>query len=367
MADIRVERLADLVTRYSLNVKKNDLLLIAGETAAEPFIKEASRAAIMRGAHVMTRAIFPWQDEMFFTLASEEQLKYVNPVQKFQVETVTRFLGISASTNSKRLSRVAPEKMALQSQARREVNDRFMARSEKGELSWCGCAYPASGEAQDAEMGIVAWEDFVFGACLCDKPNPIKAWKEVGKHHAAMIEFLSKAKIFRIEADRTDLTLDCGGRKWINCAGENNMPDGEVFTAPVETATTGKIKYNVPSVYGGREVGGMELTFKNGRVTRSRADKNEDFLKAMLEQDKGAKVLGEFAIGTNFGISDYTKNILFDEKIGGSVHLALGRAYGESGGTNMSALHWDMILDLRKGGTLYADKKKVVVDGRITI
>ncbi len=367
MSDVRIERLAELVSGYSLKVKKNDLVLIAGEVAAEPFIKEASRVAIMRGAHVMTRAVFPWQDEMFFSLAGDEQLKYVNPIQKFQVETVTKFLGISASTNPKRLSRISPEKMAAASQARRDINERFMERSEKGELSWCGCAYPACGEAQDAEMGIEAWEDFVFGACLCDKPNPVKAWKEVGKHHEQMIKVLEKAKIFRIEAPGTDLTLDCTGRKWINCAGENNMPDGEVFTAPAETFTSGKIKYNVPSVYGGREVHGVELTFKNGRVTRAKAEKSEDFLKAMLEQDAGAKVLGEFAIGTNFGITDYTKNILFDEKIGGSVHLALGRAYGESGGTNVSALHWDMILDLRKGGTLYADKKKIVVDGKITI
>ena len=216
-------------------------------------------------------------------------------------------------------------------------------------------------------MGLEAWADFVYSACLCDRPNPARRWKEVRTHQQQMIELLDKKKIFRIVGDGTDLTLDCTGRKWINCWGQRNMPDGEVFTAPIETATTGKIRYTIPTVYGGREVHNIDLTFKNGRVIKAKAQKGNEFLNAMLEQDKGAKVLGEFAIGTNFGIVNYTKNILFDEKIGGTVHLALGKCYPECGGTNSSALHWDMICDLRKGGILYADGKKILVDGKLLI
>lgn len=367
MADVRIERLADLVISYSLGVKKNELVQIAGDVSAEPFIRETIRLALNKGAHVMTRVGFPWQDEMFFKTASDSQLEYINPVLKFQVEHIKHFLGIVCSSNSKRLTRVEPEKMAKANRARYAVNERFMERAAAKDLMWCGVAYPGAGEAQDAEMGIEAWENFVFESCLCDKPNPVKRWKEVSKRQDEMTIFLNKAKNFKIEADGTDLTISAAGRKWINCDGKYNMPDGEVFTAPVEDSAEGKIKYIVPTVYGGREVNNIELTFKKGKVIKAKATKGEEYLNKMIDMDEGGRYLGEFAIGTNFGIKDYTKNILFDEKIGGTVHLALGRCYEECGGTNKSALHWDMICDLRKGGTLTADGKKIVEDGVIKI
>jgi len=367
MADVRVERLAGLVVNYSLGVRKNDLMMIAGESSGEPLIREAMRAALERGANIMTQIAFPWQDELFFKLAADHQLEYVNPVQKFQIEQITRFLGIVCTTNSKRLTRVAPEKTAKTSKARYEINDRFMQRAAAKELTWCGVAFPGSGDAQDAEMGIEAWENFVFEACLCDKPNPVKAWKEVGARQEEMVKYLNKAKSFRIEADGTDFKVEAGGRKWINCDGKYNMPDSEVFTAPIEDSAEGRIRFNVPAVHAGREVSGVEVTFKKGKAVKAKAAKAEDYMNEMLNMDKGARYLGEFAIGTNFGIKDYTKKILFDEKIGGSIHMAFGRCYEECGGTNKSALHWDMILDLRKGGTLIADGKKIVVDGVIKI
>ncbi|MEP0815001.1 MAG: aminopeptidase [bacterium] len=367
MSDLRVERLADLLINYSLKVKKNDLVVIAGSVIAEPLIKEAMKAVMARGAHPTTRLAFEWQDELFFQMAADHQLSFTNPFVLHQMEKMDKFLGVWAGENSKKLTTVDPAKIAKVSQARRPISDIFSERDASGSLQWVGTIYPAAGEAQDAEMGTEEWADFCYSACLCDKPNPAKRWKEVRDHQKEMVKFLEKAKIFRIQAEGTDLTLDCTGRRWINCCGEKNMPDGEVFTAPIETATTGKIRYTVPTVYGGREVNDIELTFKAGKVVKNKAAKGGEILSAMIEQDAGAKILGEFAIGTNFGIKNYTKNILFDEKIGGTVHLALGRCYKECGGTNESALHWDMICDLRQGGTLTADGKKILVDGKILI
>ncbi len=367
MADVRLERLADLLVRYSLRVRKHHKVVIMGDVVSEPMMKEVVRAVLQRGAHPVLRPHFGWGAELHYALAADHQLDYVSPMAEFEMKTIDHLLAILGSENSKRLSNVPPEKIAQASQSRRAINEIMMERSAKGELRWSGMCYPAPGEAQDAEMGMEEWTSFVYGACLCDKPGAVKRWKDVEKRQAEMVKFLNKAKKFRVVADGTDLRLDCTGRKWINCCGEKNMPDGEVFTAPIEDATEGRIRYSFPTVYGGREVDGIELTFKKGRVTRHKAKKGHEFLRTMLGQDAGAKILGEFAIGTNYGITKHTKNILFDEKIGGSVHLALGLPYKECGGVNKSALHWDMICDLRSGGVVYADGRKIVEDGKIKI
>ncbi len=367
MADVRVERLADLLVRYSLRVRKGDLVIVSGEVVAEPLIKEVGRVVLQRGGHLMIHANFDWSSELFFEQAADHQLEYVSPVAKLEFDKADSMLSILGSMNSKRLSRVPPAKMARVTQARRPVTERFVERTAAGDLRWAGVCYPAPGEAQDAEMGMLEWEAFIYGACMVDRPGAVARWKEVAKRQDETVGFLNKARKFRIVAEGTDLSLDCTGRKWINCAGEKNMPDGEVFTAPVEDATEGRIRYSFPTVYGGREVDGIELTFRKGKVVRSKARKGEEFLRSMLGQDAGAKVLGEFAIGTNAVITTHTKNILFDEKIGGTVHLALGLGFPECGSRNKSGLHWDMICDLRRGGVVYADGRKILENGKLKI
>jgi aminopeptidase len=214
-------------------------------------------------------------------------------------------------------------------------------------------------------MSLADYEDFVYKAGHVDKDDPIAEWQRVEREQAAVAKRLGTCKTIRIVAPDTDLTVGVGGRTWISAAGEHNFPDGEVFTGPVENATSGSVRFTFPAIYGGREVTGIRLTFKEGRVTEARADKGEEFLRSMLDIDAGARVLGEFAFGLNYDIQQFTRNILFDEKIGGTVHMALGAAYPDTGGKNQSGLHWDMILDLRSAsGEAYADGEAVYRNGR---
>jgi aminopeptidase len=209
------------------------------------------------------------------------------------------------------------------------------------------------------------YEDFVFRAGLLHLPDPIGEWKKISERQQRLADFLNGAKEVRVIGKDTDLKVGVEGRRWINCDGHENFPDGEVFTGPIEDATEGTIRYSFPAVHHGRECHDIVLKFKAGKVVEARASKGEEFLLGMLEQDPGARVLGEFAIGTNFGIQQYTKNTLFDEKIGGTCHAAIGAAYPETGGKNDSGLHWDMVCDLRqKGCRIEVDGVVILEEGR---
>ena len=216
-------------------------------------------------------------------------------------------------------------------------------------------------------MALEDYEDFVFGACLPDPDDPVGFWKKMEERQDRLVNYLSKAKQLRVQAEDTDLRVGVAGRTWINCSGRENFPDGEVFTGPIETETEGAVRFSYPAVHGGREVTDVRLQFKKGRVVSATADRSEEFLRDMLERDEGASVLGEFAIGTNPGIDRFTRNTLFDEKIQGTVHMALGNSYPESGGVNKSQIHWDMVCDLRKGGRLFADGELIYEDGSFLI
>ena len=364
MADPRVEKLANLLIEYSLKIRKGDVLLIRGQDLAAPLIRQAYRAALRRGANVETQIGVEGLAEIFYAEASPAQLAWVSPTARHQTRRIDAMLGVWADTNTRALTNADPKRMAAAARARKGLNKLFLDRAARGELRWVGTQWPANANAQDAEMSLAEYEQFVFSAGHLDDPDPIATWKAISKSQQALTKALNRAKEIRLVAEDTDLTFSCAGRKWINCDGHENFPDGEVFTGPVERSAAGHVRFSFPAVHGGREVTNVFLEFSGGKVVRAQADKGEDFLKAMVAMDKGSCYLGEAAFGTNYSITQYTRNTLFDEKIGGTMHLALGAGYPETGGRNQSGLHWDMVRDLRRGGKVYADGVLIQEDGR---
>jgi aminopeptidase len=363
MQDPRIEKLAQVLVQYSLKVKKGDLMIIQATDAAAPMIRACYREALKAGAFVITRVAVEGLDEIFFKEASEEQLTYISPLRKLEIEKATVQLSFWGGFNPKNLTGVDPKRIATAQKAGTELTKTFMEREARGELRWCGTMFPNSASAQEAEMSLSEYEDFVFGACFVDKPDPVAEWKKVAKEQERIVQFLNQKKVIKVEGKDTDLTVNVAGRKWINCCGDKNMPDGEVFTGPIEDSAQGKIRYTYPAIYGGKEVVDVRLTFKDGKVVEAKAEKGEELLHAMIAMDEGAKRIGEFAIGTNYGVKRFTKNTLFDEKIGGTMHMALGFSIPESGGVNQSGVHWDMVCNLKEGGRIYADGEKFYEDG----
>ena len=364
MKDKRLEKLADVLVNYSLSIKKGDLFIINGSTLTIPLIKEVYKKALIAGAHPHVRLFDEDFSEMFYKYASDRQLRYVSPISEFEVKTVDARLTILGPKNTKHLTNIDPKKQAIVSNATQKLHQIFLDRAAKGELRWCLTQYPTPAAAQDAEMSLEEYEDFIFKAAHVDKRDPISYWKEMKKRQDKIVKLLSSKKILRVVAEDTDLTLSVEGRKWINCHGKENFPDGEVFTGPVENSANGHVTYSFPISHGGREVENVRLEFRKGKVVRAKASKGEKFLKSMLAMDEGASRIGEFSFGTNYGIKKYTKNTLFDEKIGGTIHIAVGSGYPETGSKNKSGLHWDMVCDLRKGGEVYADGELIYKNGK---
>jgi aminopeptidase len=212
-------------------------------------------------------------------------------------------------------------------------------------------------------MSLRAYADFVYGAGLLSEPDPVAAWQKLKDRQDRLIEWLQGKSAIRITGPGTDLSLSVAGRTWVNDDGHFNFPGGEIFTGPVEDSVNGEIRFTYPGFYGGREVTGIKLVFRDGSVVDASAQTDQAFLDQMLDMDEGARRLGEFAFGTNPGIQQFTKNTLFDEKIGGTLHMALGRSYPETGGVNESALHWDIVFDLRQGGEVMVDGEQFSKDG----
>jgi aminopeptidase len=367
MRDPRLEKLADVLVNYSVGVKPNQLVRINGSPIALPLILELYRKVLAAGAHPAVRMAPDELGEIFLKVASEEQLRYVNPITLFEYEKVDCSIGIWADENTKSLTNCDPRRIAITEVARRPMLDIFMKRAAEGSLKWCGTQFPCQAPAQDAEMSLSEYEDFVFNAGKLNQPDPVSAWKQLGERQKRLVDFLQGKTEYRVvAANGTDVRMNLSGATWINCDGHENFPDGEVFTGPVLDSVNGQINFSFPAVHNGRECDGVKLTFKNGKVVEARAEKGEAFLIGMLDMDAGARMIGECAIGTNYDITRYTKNTLFDEKIGGTVHFAVGAGYPETGNSNKSGLHWDMVVDLRQGGYVEIDGVKVNVDGKFT-
>ncbi|MEO0125738.1 MAG: aminopeptidase [candidate division WOR-3 bacterium] len=367
MKDKRIERWASLLLDYSLGIEPKQLFLIQGTPLAMPLINEVYRQALKRRAFPYVKLTGEGTTEIFYQEANEEQLKYISPMEKLEVEKIDASLRIIAEWNRKSLTNIDPKRLAWARKARSPIFERFLTRAAKGELRWCLTAYPDYAQAQDAEMSLEEFAEFIFNAGWLNNPDPIKKWRKFSESQKQTIKILQRKETITIKAPGTDLKLSVKGRRWINCDGKENFPDGEIFTAPVEDSIQGEITYSFPAVYAGKEVAGVKLVFKNGEVKEAKAEKGEEYLKAMINMDPGAKRVGEFSFGTNYGIKKFIKNILFDEKIGGTIHLALGSSYPETGGVNKSGLHWDMICDLRKEGEVYADGELIYKNGKFLI
>ncbi len=367
MRDPRLEKLADVLVGYSARVQKNNLVRLNGPAIATPLIVELYRKVLQAGAHPLVRVTPDELPETLYKLAGEEQLKYLNPINAFEVEHLDCSIGIWGEENTKALTNCDPKKMGAAATARKVITDRFLKRAAEGKLHWCGTQYPTQASAQDAEMSLAEYEDFVFKAGLLHLPEPVAAWKEISRRQQKLVDFLNGMNDYHVvAANGTDIRMSVAGQTWINCDGHENFPDGEVFTGPLLDSVNGTIHFSFPAVHHGHEVHDVRLTFKDGKVTDAGASKGEEFLISMLDMDAGSRMLGECAIGTNYAITRYTKNTLFDEKIGGTVHFALGAGYPETGNTNESGLHWDMVVDLRDGGFIEIDGETVSESGRFT-
>jgi aminopeptidase len=367
MTDPRIDKLAEVLVNYSVAIKQGDKTLISGAVPAAPLLKSIYAKVLQAGGYPLAMISLPGVDELLYRYASDDQLQYVHTPIKLVMETYDAYISVGSAENTKALSNVDPAKTVLRNRGQRELMKTFMQRAAIGQLRWVGALFPTNAYAQDAEMSLDDYEDFVYAACLPDINDPMGYWKRFSTWQQKIVEWLKGKDKVHIIAPETDLYLSIAGRTFINCDGRNNMPDGEVFTGPVETSISGHVYFSYPAIHQGREVSGIRLWFENGKVVKAIANKNEDFLHKTLDTDEGSRFVGEFAIGTNEGIQQFTRQILFDEKIGGSFHMALGAGYPESGSQNQSAIHWDMICDLHKGGEIWVDEVLLYKDGKFVI
>ncbi|MEM4452005.1 MAG: aminopeptidase [Thermosphaera sp.] len=364
MIDPRIQKHAEIITEYSLNLKPGEEVLINASIEAIPLVRELVRKIVEKNAYpVMIRLDEESITEAFYKAASPTVLSHVSPIEKELIEKINASISIISPSHTKPLVSVDPEKIRIRSRARQELNKIFLERSAKGELKWVVTIYPTKALAQEAGMSISEYEDFVFHALHADSEDPVGEWMRIGDHISKIAEFLNKVKELRFVGPGIDLLVSVEGRKWIADDGRNNMPGGEVFTGPVEDLVEGFVEFEYPAIWRGVEVEGVRLVFRNGKVVEASARRGEEFLKKMLSTDEGASRLGEIAFGLNYNIERYTKEILFDEKIGGTIHMALGSSYPETGGRNVSSIHWDMIKDMSKG-KVYADGTVIYENGR---
>ena len=348
---------AALLCDWCLQVRERQQVLVATTTLAEPLVRALHAAVLERGAWPLLRLSFSDLAKEFYVHANDWQIDRFAPAELVEVESADAFVRIDAPADTHALAGVDPAKVFRAMRAREPIQQVRLAKR------WCGTIWPTSALATQAGMAEDDYEAFVNRALFLDRPNPVAAWAELSTRQDALVERLTKAREIRIEADGTDLRMSVEGRTWINSDGRRNMPSGEVFTGPHEDSAEGTIRFTVPSNRQGVEVSDVALTFSAGRVVEARAAVGEEHLTSALATDTGARFLGELGIGTNPGIDRATGSTLLDEKIAGTVHLALGRSYPETGGHNASALHWDLICDLRTGGRLTADGEEIEIPG----
>lgn len=367
MNDPRVNKLADLLTKYCVAVQPGDKVVIMGAAAVMPALTATYRAVLRAGGHPTVL----WQDheleEILLKEGSDEQLRRVDPVQLLVTETYDCRIFISGGSNTRALSNVPTGRQAIYRRAQSQLLDIRMRRSAAGEMRWVGSMFPTNAQAQEADMSLSEYEEFVYRACFLDQPDPVAAWRAMSADQQRLVDWLQGKEQVRVQGPHADLTLSIAGRAFINSDGRRNMPSGEIFTGPVEESVNGWVQFTYPAIYQGQEVDGIELRFDAGKVVEATAKKGAATLHSALDTDAGARFLGEFAIGTNDGIDRFTKSILFDEKIGGTFHLAVGAGYPETGSRNRSAIHWDMICDMRDGGQIWVDDELFYDSGRFLL
>ncbi|HEY1854473.1 MAG TPA: aminopeptidase [Solirubrobacterales bacterium] len=367
MSDPRVTNLAKILVGYSTEVKAGEVVAIDGETAAAPLLLAVYEEVLRAGAHAVMNVALDGQIAAYFKHAGDPQLKWISPFAEWMVDNVDVRIAVGASTNTRELSGVPPEKQTTRQAATGPLMTRAMKRAAEGSFRWVYTLFPTSAYASEAEMSLADYEDFYYAACLAGDSDPLSAWKRASEETVRLAEWIEGHEEVRVTALGTDITLGVAGRRFIPCVGDHNMPDGEFFTGPVEDSVEGEVSFHLPAVIGGREVSGVRLKFESGRVVDAGADRGEEYLIKLLDTDEGARTLGELGIGTNYSIDRGTREVLLDEKLGGTVHMAVGAAYPESGGTNDSAVHTDLVCDLRLGGKLEVDGVVMQEDGKFVV
>jgi aminopeptidase len=346
--DLRTQKLAKLLVDYSVFVKKGEKVIISGSTEAEDLIRAVYKEVILKGAHPILRVSIPGLSPFFYKYANKEQLEKYPDDFEHSILNAQKYIGISSDSNTKELSGCDPKKIALRQKITRKISD--LVCNNKPKMHRVTVGFPCQALAQDAEMSLTDYENFVYGACLQD-------WKKLGKKIDKILSVFKKGKRVHLIGENVDLKFAIHGDKAVADKGEENMPGGEVFMAPVRESLNGWIRFEYPAIRNGKAVTGISLKFENGKVVEAKADKNEDFLKTMLNTDENSSYVGEFGIGVNPKINQFTGDLLFDEKIGGTIHLALGMAYKDNGGGNDSAIHWDIVKSMKKS--------KIVLDGKV--
>jgi aminopeptidase len=366
MSDPRVTKLAKVLIHYSLEIKPGQKLHISASPLAQELTLAAYEEAIKAGAHVYVEQPIEELSEIFFKFASDDQLDFVSPVSKLMVENFDANLTIEALPNRRVLSAADPGRIARNAKAKTGLMKTYMERSARGELRWCVTVYPNNASAQDADMSLHDYTEFVFTAGMLNEDDPTEFWRREGQRQAVLVKWLKGREKVVLRGTNIDLTLSIKDRVFVPADGKYNFPDGEIFTGPLEDSVNGWVRFKYPAIFLGQEVADIELHFENGKVVKEKASKNQALLTATLNTDKGARYLGEWGIGTNYGITRFTKDMLFDEKIGGTIHFAAGASYPETGGKNESAIHWDMLCDMSES-EIIVDNELFYKDGKPTI
>lgn len=367
MNDIRLQRMAKVLVNYSIGVKKGERLAIRAPSVAAPIIREIYREALRAGALPETFLSLPGLAEILYKEASDEQLAYVPQPQRLLYEEYETMISLWAATNTKELNNVDHSRMALTQKASQGLLDTYMRRTMEGTFRWTAALYPTEAFAQDAEMSLDDFEDFCYRACFLDEEDPVAHWQALSQEQERLVQWLKGKHTVHLRGPDTDLTLSIEGRPFINCDGRLNFPDGEFFTGPVENSANGFIRYSFPCSFNGVSVEDVRLRFEDGVVVEASAARGQDYLDQMLGVDEGARRLGEFAFGNNPYVDRCIRHTLFDEKMAGTVHLALGKSIPQSLGVNQSAIHWDMVCDLRQGSEIRVDGELFSKDGTFVV
>src|SRR3989344_729162 len=353
--DQRIQEVAKILVDYSIGVKKGEYIIVEGGIEAIPLIKEIYRLIIKRGAFPKVNLGFPGQSYIYYKNASNEQLKKFPDIAFYEIKRAQGYIGIHSARNTMELTNTDPKKIALRQRVTDSISHYIVNTRKK--IRRCSTLFPSEAFAQEANMSLEEYEDFVFGAMLQD-------WKKLKIQMDRVKRVLDKAEKIRIVGEDTNIEIGVKNRPFIVDAGEENFPGGEIFNAPLEYETEGRIHFTYPAIRAGREVEDIVVEFKKGKVVKDTARKNEKFLNAMLDTDKGSRYLGELGIGFNPKVNRFTKDLLFDEKQNATIHLAFGMAYTECKGTNKLAYTWTMVRDLKKNGKIIADNKVVQRNGK---
>lgn len=365
MTDPRIAKLAQVLVHYSLELKPGDQVAIQTTPLAEELNRAVYKDAVQAGAHPYVHQPLVDGQEILLKYGSDAQLDYVSPLTRLVYEEFDAILSIDAPANTRSLANVNSERQSRQRRSTSGLVETFFKRMGSDDLNWCGTVFPTNALAQEADMSLSEYEDFVYTAGMLHLDDPVAAWKEEATRQQKLIDWLAGHDQVTLKSSDIDLSLSIKDRRFLQAAGKENFPDGEIYTSPVETSVNGWVRFEYPAIYMGQEVIDVELWFEDGKVVKEKASKGKDFLSSMLNADEGGRRLGELGIGTNYQIPRFTKSMLFDEKLGGTIHLAVGKGFPEIGGQNQSSVHWDMLCDM-SDGEIRVDGELFYKDGHFT-